>query len=203
VGIETGSFVSPLGSIRQKLVVIFMDDITPGHHIQSFVIGQRAADHPMFKEFQKITDRKFKWQDIQLRVNDAGLIDLISTRDGSFGKIATGQTFRHVLENGHSLFFDEFDQVFYLVDPVGLCIEKEYENLPITELLNSKIQYLTVFGNDLSKQFNIANDFEKITSDNLDEFELKNNESEQFLKNTLRQFKTTHDKKGKPWWKIW
>ncbi|MDP1801498.1 MAG: hypothetical protein Q8L81_09110 [Bacteroidota bacterium] len=180
-----------------------MDNITPGHNIQSFVIGQRAADHPMFKEFQKITDRKFKWQDIQLRVNDAGLIDLISTRDGSFGEIATGQTFRHVIENGHNLLYDEFDQVFYLVDPGGLCIEKEYENLPITELLNSKIQYLTVFDIGLNKQFNIDNDFEKITRDNLADFELKNHESEQFLKNAIRQFKSTHDKQTRPWWKIW
>jgi hypothetical protein len=65
--------------------------------------------------------------------------------------------------------YDEFDQIFYLKEPDGLCIGKEYENLGLDELLDSKIQYINIYDINANRAFwqTLKKDFEVISKSNL------------------------------------
>jgi len=178
-------------------------DIIPGKSIGEFTLGQIASDHELFPKFNKTGENKFQWKDISLRINENGAITLISTKNGDYRGITTGKTFKQIIEAGNKLLIDDFDQIFYLKEPEGLCIEKEYENLNFNDLLNSKIQFLTVFDVEYSKKFGMNEDFEEINHNNISEFEKKGVEFSDFIKNSISDFRLSQDKTKVRWWKIW
>jgi hypothetical protein len=143
--------------------------IIPGHSIGDFKIGDNFFIHNSFENFKESKDGTFKSGFITIRIDEQGIINLIATDNGSYGNISTDKTFREIINEGAILLYDEFDQVFYLKNPEGLCIGKAYQNLNFEELLNSKIEYLNIYDINADKEFFIAlkNSFTEISKDNL------------------------------------
>ncbi|MBK6986361.1 MAG: hypothetical protein IPH32_17230 [Bacteroidetes bacterium] len=145
--------------------------IIPGHSIGDFKIGDNFFDHRFFNKFIKNSDNKYKCDFITIRVDKQGIIDLVATYSGAYKNITTDKTFRQIINEGAVLLYDEFDQVFYLKEPEGLCIGKSYDNISFNDLLDSKIEYLNIFDLNSNKEFRktLQKDFEEISIDNLKE----------------------------------
>lgn len=146
-------------------------EIVPGERIGNFKIGDTIHNQPLFGKLTKVSDKIFSLDHLTIRIDSAGRIDLVSTSQGNYKGILVGKTFRQVIEEGYDLLYDEFDQVFYLKSPEGLCVGKEYENLHLLVLLNSKIQYLNIFDANADKEFwtKIKDDFQELNRSNVSE----------------------------------
>ena len=173
-------------------------NIEPGKCIGQFTIGDVATNDQLYSRFIKLEDNKFQFEEVSFRINDDGKIYLISTSDGNYNEIKTSQTFRQIILEGNKLFYDEFNQIFYLKNPKGLCIEKPYENLSFKNLLDSKITYLTIFDCKNFSDFVLVNDMVEINKENILEFEKASIDSEIFFDKSLKSF-TTNTLSVKKW----
>jgi hypothetical protein len=148
---------------------VFFMDIVPGQHIEDFKIGDQLSRHRLFNKLKKKSEDKYECDHITVRTNSQGQIDLVATTIGDYNGIVPGKTFRHVIESGHTLLYDEFDQVFYLKSPDGLCIGKKYENMEFAKLLDSQIEYLNIFNINSEKEVRqtIWKDFQELDRNSL------------------------------------
>ncbi|KAA3437923.1 hypothetical protein [Rufibacter hautae] len=148
-------------------------EIVPGKRIGEFKLGDRLTDSPLYSSLKKLDSNKYELENLKIRVNDSGIIDLVSTYAGEYNGITISKTFRQVIEEGNTLLYDDFDQIFYFKCPEGLSIEKEYENLPFKTLLDSKIQVLSVYDIEQDKYVwdKIKEDFLEVSKNKLPELE--------------------------------
>jgi hypothetical protein len=51
--------------------------IIPGHSIGLFKIGDNLFQHSLFEKFTETKDGKFEFENLHVRVNKEGLIDLM------------------------------------------------------------------------------------------------------------------------------
>ncbi|NMM50892.1 hypothetical protein [Marinigracilibium pacificum] len=168
--------------------------IVPGKQIEDYLIGDEFNSHPNYHLFTNISDNEYKLGHILIRTNKNGGIHLICTSKGNFQDINIGMTFYEIIQKGYELLYDEFDQLFYLNSQKGLCIEKKYENLRFEELLNSKIEYLTVFDttSDYESWELISSDFDLINKKNINKHVRQNTSFENFVDDKINDFKNKY-----------
>ena len=165
--------------------------VEPGKRIGDFRIGEKLIDHPRFVECTKVEDKKFKWGELNIWLTEDGTIRLLSTSNGHFEDVVTGMTFRQVIAAGYELLYDDFDQIFFLNNPRGLVVEKEYENLYFSKLLDAQIRFLTVYDVSESNEAweHFMRDFILVNKYNLQDIESESRAGESFLKNAISRFK--------------